>query len=92
MTTASRQPHGVRPTCLAWIQWVWWPGRYDRQKSSSRTTQGVRSGIRYLAWHGDVRPALPLPDGSDQVFHRDHPVRTGLVTSKPVGLALVLVT
>ena len=22
-TTASRQPHGVRPMCLAWIQWVW---------------------------------------------------------------------
>ena len=35
---------------------------------------------------------MPLPVGSGQVFHRDHPVRTGLVTSKPVGLALVLVT
>ena len=46
----------------------------------------------FLAWHGDWRPALPLPDGSGQVFHRDHPVRTGLATSKPVGCALVLVT
>ncbi len=46
----------------------------------------------FLAWHRDRGPALPLPVGSGQVFHRDHPVRTGLATSEPVGLTLVLVT